>query len=192
VASIEPSPPLSPEEQKAWNEAYDRLTYYLESFALEDRAHVSRVALEILDQARRAYRSDTSRPPTALTMELAHQRLADWLASNLDEPATSPSQIVANGSIALLLSRVFRTAPESFLAGPLPEELRQALREKLLIAGPDLNVSRMTPRHLDYGPMLSIARQTWHLWNFREVLVAILFWSGVYVLFYWWLSNYYL
>ena len=191
MASIE-SARTFVDEKQAWNEAFDRLTEYLEGFALENRAHVSRMALEILDQARQLYRSDTSRSPVALTMELAQKRLADWLSTNLDPGTQSPSQILANGSVALLLSRVFRTAPDSFLAGPLPEELRQALREKLLVAGPDLNVSRVTPRHLDYGPMLGLARQTWHRWNIRALLVAILFWTGIYALFYWWLSNYFL
>jgi hypothetical protein len=186
-----PSPP-PPDQRKAWNEAFDRLSYYLESFAVEDRAHVSRVALEIFDHARQIHSTDPARPPTSLTMELAQARLTEWLATNLDEKDPGAAHVLANGGIALLLSRVFRTAPDSFLDGPLPEELRLALREKMLVAGPDLKISRMTPRHLDYGPMLGLARHSWHLWNVREVFAAVLFWAAVYVLFYWWLSNYFL
>jgi len=59
----------------------------------------------------------------------------------------------------------------------------------LLVPGPDLKVSSMTPRHLDYGPMLHFARQTWHRWSSREILIAMLFWVGVYFVFYWWLSD---
>jgi hypothetical protein len=122
-------------------------------------------------------------------MAQAQKRLADWLAANLGEAHRSPSHVLATGYIALLLSQVYRTAPTSFLANPLPEELRQALRETLLVTGPDLNISSMTPRHLDYGPMLQIARQTWHRWDAKELVIALLFWAGVYTVFYWWLSQ---
>lgn len=187
MASVENS--FSPSEQKAWNEAYVRLTHYLESFCLVDRAHVARLALKLQDQAQQIYRHDISKAPTPLTMELAQKTIAEWLAANLDEPDKAPSKILADGCIALLISQVFRTAPESFLANPLPEELRQALRETLLVTGPDLNISSMTPRHLDYGPMLGIARQTWHRWDTKAFLIALFFWTCVYAILYCGLSQ---
>lgn len=172
-------------EQEAWNEAYARLTDFLGSFALSDRAYVSRLALDLLDQARRLHRDDPSRHPTTVTLELAQNRLTEWLEANLGEQDKSPSQLLADGSIALLLSRVFRTSPTSFLASPLPEELRQALQESLLVTGPDLHISSMTPRHLDYGPMLHLARQTWHRWNGKSVGAALIFWACIYSVLYW-------
>jgi hypothetical protein len=181
--------PVSPNDKEAWNEAYDRLVNFLHTFELGDHAYVSQVAVDLLRQAQDAHRQDPSRAPTTRTMEQAYKRLADWLAKNLGEEDRSPSHILATGYIALLLSQVYRTAPTSFLATPLPEELRQALRETLLVTGPDLNVSSMTPRHLDYGPMLQFARQTWHRWNPLELVIALLFWAGVYTVFYWWLSQ---
>jgi hypothetical protein len=178
-----------PKDQEAWNEAHDRLLIFLNTFALGDHAYVSQLAVSLLHQARELHRQNPSRDPITQTMELAQKRLADWLDTNLEEADTSPSHILATGTIALLLSQVYRTAPTSFLASPMPEELRQALRETLLVTGPDLNVSSMTPRHLDYGPMLQFARQTWHRWDAKELLIALLFWAGVYTVFYWWLSQ---
>ncbi len=178
-------------EQRAWNEAHARVTHFLEGFALVDRAHVARVALELVDQAREVCAKDKSRCPATVTMDLAHQRLTKWLATNLLETDKPASEILADGSIALLLSRVYQTAPDTFMAGPLPEELRHALRERLLIAGPDMNISRMTPRHLDYGPMLGLARQTWHRWDIKRIIFALLFWAAVYFGFYWWLEPYF-
>ena len=175
--------------QEAWNEAYDRLVNFLNTFALSDHAHVSQLALNLLHQARDLHRRDSSRAPVTQTMAHAQKRLADWLAANLGEEHKSPSHVLATGYIALLLSQVHQTAPTSVLASPLPEELRQALRETLLVTGPDLNISSMTPRHLDYGPMLQIARQTWHRWDAKELIIALLFWTGVYTVFYWWLSQ---
>jgi hypothetical protein len=178
-----------PKDQEAWNEAHDRLLNFLNTFALADHAYVSKLAVDLLNQARELHRENPSRDPTTQTMEQAQKRLADWLAANLGEEDRSPSHILATGTIALLLSQVYRTAPTSFLASPLPEELRRALRETLLVTGPDLNVSSMTPRHLDYGPLLHLARQTWQRWDTKEIAIALLFWAGVYTVFYWWLSQ---
>jgi len=122
-------------------------------------------------------------------MGLAQERIAEWLARNLPPADLSPSNLLSAGCIAILLSRANQNAPASFLATPVPEELRQALRESLIVTGPDLNVSSMTPRHLDYGPMLHFARQTWHRVEPKEFLIAAAFWSSVYIVFYWWLSQ---
>jgi hypothetical protein len=166
-------------EAQLWNEAYDRLESYLRTFDLGD----------ILQKARDLHRSDATRNPTQLTLELTQKSLADWLATNLDPSDTSPSYILPSGYIAILLSRAYCNAPKAFLTGPLPEEMRHALRETLLVTGPDLNVSSMTPRHLDYGPMLQFARQTWHRLDVKEFLIAVAFWGAVYTVFYWWLSK---
>ena len=182
------TPPSSARDREAWNEAYDRLMNFLNTFELSDHAQVSELALNLLHQARELHRKDPSREPVTHAMANAQKRLGDWLAASLGEEHRSPSRIMATGYIALLLSQVHRTAPASVLASPLPEELRQALRETLLVTGPDFNISSMTPRHLDYGPMLQFARQTWHRWEVKELAVAILFWAGVYTFFYWWLS----
>jgi hypothetical protein len=47
----------------------------------------------------------------------------------------------------------------------------------------------MTPRHLDYGPMLDLARQTWHRWDARRFFVALALWACIYTLLYLWLSG---
>ena len=182
-------PGLPRSDTAAWNEAYDRLINFLDTFALGDHAYVSQVALGILQEAKVIHGKDPSRDPATITIELTQKRLVDWLATNLGEQNRAPSHVLANGYISLLLSRVNRTSPTAFLATPFPEELRQALRESLIVTGPDLNISSMSPRHLDYGPMLEIARQTWHRWQPKEILIASLFWAAIYTIFYLWLSR---
>jgi hypothetical protein len=174
---------------ETWNRAHDRLVRFLNTFALSDHPHVSRLALELLDRARAAHREDPSRDPTTLTMEQAQSLLAEWLAKNLQEEHESPAKIMTTGYIALLLSRLYQVAPDSFLEFPLPEEVRKSMQQTLVTTGPDLNVSSMTPRHLDYGPMLDFARQTWHRWDARTFFIALLFWAGIYVILYLWLSG---
>lgn len=180
---------MSTTRETSWNDAYDRLVLYLGTFDLADHAHVSRLALNILQQAQELQRAGDQREPTALTIGLAQKKITDWLAANLPQQDSSPGNVLPSGYVAILLTRAYRTAPDSFLATPLPEELRQALRETLLETGPGLNVSSMTPRHLDYGPMLQFARQTWHRVDPKEFLVAVAFWFAVYCVLYWWLSQ---
>jgi hypothetical protein len=180
---------LTPKEQEAWNEAYDRLSNFLNTFALADHAYTSKLAIDFITEAQRLHRENPTSEPIIETMTHAQKELASWLAANLDEKNQSASRVLANGYIALLLSKLYRNSPSSFLATPLPDDVRQSMRQTLLVAGPDLNISSMTPRHLDYGPMLHFARQTWHRWEAKELLIALLFWGGVYTVFYWWLSS---
>jgi hypothetical protein len=119
----------------------------------------------------------------------AKKLVEEWFASNLELHNQPPSQLFASGYVALFLSQAFRTAPKTFLTSPLPENVRESMRRTLVVTGPDLKISSMTPRHIDYGPMLNLARNTWHRWNSREFIVALLFWTTVYFIFYWWLSE---
>jgi len=183
------NPPAPLDETAAWNRAHDRLLRFLKTFALDDHVHVSRLALELLDQARALHQKDPSRDPVRVTMEEMHRLLLDWLAKNLHEEHETPAKVMTSGCVALLLSKLPEQAPASFLKTPLPEPVQRAMKQTLLATGPDLNVSSMTPRHLDYGPMLGLARQTWHRLNIKELIIALCFWAMVYVALYFWLSG---
>jgi hypothetical protein len=176
-------------EQAAWNEAHDRVRDFLNTFALGDHAQVARLSLNLLDQARELHRQDPSREPVELVMAQVQKLTQEWLAANLELPHQTLSRLLTSGYIALLLSRANREAPETFLISPLPANLKESIQRTLLVTGPDLKISSMTPRHLDYGPMLTIARKTWHRWNGREIGFALLFWTAAYFIFYWCLSQ---
>jgi hypothetical protein len=186
---MDPTPIPPADDREAWNLAYDRLMQFLNTFALGDHARVSRLALEFLDRAREIHRADPAGDPVTVTMRYAQKFVADWMAENLREEGEAPSRIVATGYVALLLSRLYRNAPGAFLQSPLPVELRELMRRTLVVTGPDLNVSSMTPRHLDYGPMLDLARQTWHRWDARRFFVALALWACIYTILYLWLSG---
>lgn len=177
------------DDQAAWNQAYDRLQNFLKTFILNDRTQVARLSLKLLDEARELHGRDPTQDPTTLTMKHAQKLLAEWLTTSLESQDKTPSQVFSSGYTALLLSQAFRTNPHAFLASPFPDDLRHAMRHTLIVTGPDLNISSMTPRALDYGPMLDLAKQTWQRWNAREILIAAVFWTGIYFIFYWWLSD---
>jgi hypothetical protein len=177
------------DEQAAWNEAHDRLRDFLNAFALGDHAQVSRLTLKLLDQTRELHRQDPSLDPVSLALAQAQKRAEEWLAANLEMRDQPASQLFSSGCVALLLSQAFRAAPDMFLTSPLPKNLKETMHRTLLVTGPDLKISSMTSRHIDYGPMLGLARKTWQRWHSREIIIALLFWTGVYFVFYWWLSE---
>jgi hypothetical protein len=180
----------TPANLAAWNQAHDRLHWYLETFALGDEIQVSRIALLLLDQARDLHSADPREDPTEVTLRHAQEELTRWLARQLGETDQTAPQILAGGTIALLLSKLAQERPDTFLADPAAIEVRDLLRRTFVVTGPDLTVSSMTPRHIDYGPMLGLARQTWHRWSVKTFATALLFWLGVYGICYWCLSEY--
>jgi hypothetical protein len=180
----------TPADISAWNEAHERLRQYLETFALGDQVRLERLVLQLLDEARELHRADAAQSPTTITLRHAQAQLARWLAGTLTGEASPSPQALTTGTIAWLLSRLAQTRPDVFLSDTLPMEAREALRRTLLVTGPDLTISSMTPRHLDYGPMLDLARQTWHRWDTKSFAAAVLFWLGIYGICYWCLSEY--
>jgi hypothetical protein len=179
-----------PSEIEAWNRAHARLREYLETFALADQVQLERLTLRLLDEARDLHRINAALDPTTITMRHAQSSLSRWLAGTLTGEAEPSAHALTSGTVALLLSRMPQKQPEFFLRAELPLEAREELRRTLVVTGPDLTVSSMTPRHLDYGPMLDFARQTWHRWDAKTFGAAALFWLGVYGILYWWLSEY--
>jgi hypothetical protein len=64
---------------------------------------------------------------------------------------------------------------EQFLRpGPWPEEFTTAMREAFLRAGPDFQLSKMTPRPLDLGPIATLT-SLGQIPYFRMILVWTLF-----------------
>jgi hypothetical protein len=64
---------------------------------------------------------------------------------------------------------------EQFLRpGPWPEEFTTAMREAFLRAGPDFQLSKMTPRPLDLGPIATLT-SLGQMPYFRMVLAWALF-----------------
>ncbi|MDE1169870.1 MAG: hypothetical protein PW734_01465 [Verrucomicrobium sp.] len=172
--------------QEAWNEAHRRLVDYLDSFAWADARRVAQMALEIGADAQSLHAAEPARDPVSVTMGLAQERVAAWLAAGLGD--ASPERH-GTACLPLLLSGIPQRQPAAFLAEPPSEAVRQAMQKPLLMVGPDLAISSMTPRHLDYGALRGLASQTWHRWEPREALVAVLLWTTIGILLYHWIPE---
>jgi hypothetical protein len=61
------------------------------------------------------------------------------------------------GRLALLLADMPGKWQDQFLhPGPWPQEFVEAMRESFFRAGPDFQLSKMTPRPLDLGPITTL------------------------------------
>jgi len=185
-----PATSVQEQERLAWNRAHERIFRFLEAFAIEDRPQVFRLVLDLLDEARERHRRNPEADPTSLALGLTLDEIASWLAANLGEAEGGSFEVLRRGYLALLLSPAFRANRSLFLDSAPPPDFRQSLRHALLVTGPDLDVSSMTPRPLDYGPMLGLARETWHRWDKKALATAVLLWSGIYLVLYEWLSQF--
>ena len=88
------------------------------------------------------------------------------------------------GRLALLLADMPGKWQEQFLRpGPWPEEFVTAMRETFFRAGPDFQLSKMTPRPLDLGPiatLTNLGRMPYFrmalVWSLFALLLVAIFW----------------
>ena len=84
--------------------------------------------------------------------------VTEWFSEVLQSPLTRADQTLSTrGRLALLLADMPGKWQDQFLRpGPWPEEFTSAMRETFLRAGPDFQLSKMTPRPLDLGPITTL------------------------------------
>ncbi len=169
-----------------WREAHRRLKHYVAAYHLMDSVHEAELVREIFEAAIERHLKNPKEHPTVSTMKQARQTIGEWLKSAMGkEKANVPAvQQVPIAHLTLLLSQVPRKMPMAFLAPEMPDRLRLFFARSLMMTGPTLNVASMTPRDLDYGPMLQLAQQTWHQWNTKRFMEALVFWACIYSIFY--------
>ncbi|MBC8011397.1 MAG: hypothetical protein H7067_15040, partial [Burkholderiales bacterium] len=101
-----------------------------------------------------------------------------WFARVLGDAADPDDErLGTRGRIALVLADVPARWPQYFLAeAPPPQELIDAMRAAYIEAGPELELTRMVPRPLDFGPIANVADEAWKTFTRWPVLRAILGW----------------
>jgi hypothetical protein len=88
------------------------------------------------------------------------------------------------GRLALLLADMPGKWQDQFLhPGPWPKEFVTAMRESFFRAGPDFQLSQMTPRPLDLGPITKLTNfgklpyvRMALAWTLFALLLILIFW----------------
>src|ERR1700743_2057196 len=89
-----------------------------------------------------------------------HRLVTEWFAGVLAAPLDSGHVLLSTrGRMALLLADMPGKWQDQFLRpGPWPQEFVDAMRESFFRAGPDFQLSKMTPRPLDLGPITTLTK----------------------------------
>ena len=166
----------------AWDEAFLRVESYLRAHQIESRLVLNRLTMEIVRSAVRAAEVDTvaggNLDPVAYAMHEAERRTTSWFQKVLGDAADPEDErLGTRGRIALVMADVPARWPQHFLAETRPPtELIEAMRAAYIEAGPEMELTRMVPRPLDFGPIANVADEAWKTFARWPILRAVLGW----------------
>jgi hypothetical protein len=141
-----------------WNAAYEKVENYFHALRVRNKALLGQLVLRVLERAALRAPVEPERSATQLAAEEMDRIVIEWFAAVLQEPPTNADQMLSTrGRLALLLADMPGRWQEQFLRpGPWPREFITAMRETYLRAGPDFQLSKMTPRPFDLGPITTL------------------------------------
>jgi hypothetical protein len=141
-----------------WNAAYEKVENYFHALRVRNKALLGQLVLRVLERAAHRAPAEPEHSATQLAAEEMDRIVIEWFAEVLQEPPTNADQMLSTrGRLALLLADMPGRWQEQFLRpGPWPKEFISAMRETYLRAGPDFQLSKMTPRPFDLGPITTL------------------------------------
>jgi hypothetical protein len=168
-----------------WNAAYVKVENYFHALRVRNKALLGQLVLRVLERAMRRAPAELERSATQLAAEEMDHLVTEWFGEVLQSPSAKADQTLSTrGRLALLLADMPGRWQEQFLRpGPWPEEFTTAMRDAFLRAGPDFQLSKMTPRPLDLGPIATL-RNFGNLpfirmalaWSGYALLLVVVFW----------------
>jgi hypothetical protein len=153
-----PSGQLAGRPLEEWNAAYAKVERYFHALRVRNKALLGQLVLRVLERAMRRAPAEPDRSATQLAAEEMDRLVIEWFADVLQSPPGDHNLMLsARGRLALLLADMPGRWQQQFLRpGPWPPEFTAAMRETFLRAGPDFQISKMTPRPFDLGPLTTL------------------------------------
>lgn len=141
-----------------WNAAYAKVESYFNSLRVGNKVLLGQLVALVIERAMRRARTTPDRSASELAAEEMDHVVTEWFAEVLHEPPTNRDQMLSTrGRLALLLADMPGKWQDQFLRpGPWPEEFIKAMRDAYLRAGPDFQMTQMTPRPLHLGPITTL------------------------------------
>jgi hypothetical protein len=157
-----------------WNAAYVKVENYFHALRIRNKPLLGQIVLRVLERAQRRAPAEPDRSATELAAEEMDHLVTAWFAEVLQtSPVGTDQMLSTRGRLALLLADMPGKWQDQFLRpGPWPKEFVEAMRESFFRAGPDFQLSKMTPRPLDLGPITTLTNFG-NLPYFRMVLVWV-------------------
>jgi hypothetical protein len=168
-----------------WNGAYAKVENYFHALRIRNKPLLGQLVLRVLERAQRRAPAEPSVSATQLAAEEMDRIVTEWFSEVLQSPPTkADNSLSTRGRLALLLADMPGKWQDQFLRpGPWPEEFSSAMRETFLRAGPDFQLSKMTPRPLDLGPittLTNLGRMPYFrmamAWTIFALLLVAIFW----------------
>lgn len=163
-----------------WDEALERVQVYLGTLKIGGAEHRARMALRLLERAKSLAAEKPGQEPIVLVMDLVNEDLEKWFGEVL--PGVPPAKRVPMGLVALRMTGAAERWPDVVMDHEAPDEMKAQLAGVTVRSGPDLAVSSMISRPMDYGPMETLAQETWHHFAWAPLARAALLWTGIFFL----------
>ena len=134
-----------------WNAAYVKVENYFHALRIRNKPLLGQLVLRVLERAQHRAPVEPNRAATELAAEEMDKIVTGWFGEVLQiSPVGSEHTLSTRGRLALLLADMPGKWQDQFLRpGPWPEEFVESMRESFFRAGPDFQLSKMTPRPLD-------------------------------------------
>jgi hypothetical protein len=143
-----------------WNAAYVKVENYFHALRIRNKPLLGQMVLQVLQRAQQRAPQDPSRSATEIAAEEMDKLVTSWFAEVLQtSPVGGEQTLSTRGRLALLLADMPGKWQDQFLRpAPWPREFVEAMRESFFRAGPDFQLSKMTPRALDLGPITTLTK----------------------------------
>jgi hypothetical protein len=181
--------PLATEEE--WNSACRRLEHYLGAHLIQDRRHHLQLTLEVLEKAKVAAPLDPSASPTEIVLRLAQERTESWFTDLAKKITTDGVPKTAQAKVAYFTSGAVSLWPRAFLSADPPAQMIDLLKEITLEVSPDLSLSSLHRKEIDYGPIKNLGKETWAKYSWKQVLQAFLLWVVIFWIGYFLITRYF-
>jgi len=168
-----------------WNAAYLKVERYFQALRIRNRVLLGQVVQRVLDRAMPRAPTEPDRSATELAAEEMDLVVTEWFAAVLERIPTGIEHVLnTRGRLALLLVDMPGKWQDQFLRpGPWPDEFVTAMQDAYLHAGPDFQLSQMTPRPLDLGPITTLTnlgrmpfKQMLVVWIAFLAVLGVIFW----------------
>ena len=168
-----------------WNAAYVKVENYFHALRIRNKPLLGQLVLRVLERAQRRAPNEPQRSATEIAAEEMDRIVTDWFGEVLQtSPIGREQTLSTRGRLALLLADMPGKWQDQFLRpGPWPEEFVESMRESFFRAGPDFQLSKMTPRQLDLGAISTLTKfgslpyvRMALAWVFFALLLVAVFW----------------
>lgn len=158
LPNTDPPGKIAGRPMEEWNAAYIKVESYFHALRIRNRVLLGQLVQQVLDRAMKRAPHEPQHTATELAAQEMDLVVTEWFAAVLERIPTGVEHVLnTRGRLALLLADMPGKWQDQFLRpGPWPAEFVAAMQDAYLRAGPDFQLSQMTPRPLDLGPITTL------------------------------------